>query len=84
MAEVVEALEHPDAEVEPVGVLGVQLPQDVDLQLGGLPVLVDVLNDLEREVGAPVAQVPDLGHLAEGALPEGADNLIPIQENITG
>ena len=46
VAEVVEGVVHPNAEVLALRVLRVQLLEDVDLQLGGFPVLVDVLDDL--------------------------------------
>jgi hypothetical protein len=41
-----EAIKHPDAEVPSARVLGVQLPEHVDLELGRLAVLVNVLDYL--------------------------------------
>ena len=59
----------------PLGVFFLQLLEDVDLELGGLPVLVHVLDDLEGQHLVRV-QLLHLDHLAEGSLAQGGQNFI--------
>ena len=83
VAEVIEGVVHPNAEVLALRVLRVQLLEDVDLELGGFPVLVDVLDDLERHVGVGL-QVPDSSHLPESSFSERRQNLVPLVDDVTG
>ena len=53
-----------------------QLAQHVDLQLGRLPVLLHVLDDLDGDRPALV-EILTLHHLPEGALSQLGNNLVP-------
>ena len=67
MAVVVEGVEHPDTEMFARRILAVQFLEDVDLQLGGFSVFVDVLDDLHGHVTVRVV-VPHFDNFPEGSL----------------
>ena len=83
MSVVVEGVKHSHTKMLATGVLAVELLQDVDLELGGLAILVDVLDDLHRHV-VLVVVVSHFHHLAEGPLAQGAHDLVPVADKVSG
>ena len=58
------------------GVALVDLLKHVDLELSGVAVLLDVLDDLQRNVATVALAVAALHHLAERSLAQLAHNLV--------
>lgn len=65
-----------DAMVQAIGIMAVQMQQDINLQLCGLAILGDTANDLNSDP-LPLAAIPTLDDLAKGALAQLTQNLIP-------
>ena len=83
VAKIVEGVKHPHTEVLPRRVLGVQLAQHVHLQLGRLPILVDVLDDLHGDTVLCLV-VLHLHHLAEGPFAQRGEDLVPVANPVAG
>ena len=58
-----------------------QLVEHIDLELGGLAILLDVLDDLDGD-DPPLVHVLALDHLAEGPLAQLAQDLVSDQTKI--
>jgi len=77
----VEPVEHLNATMLATRIVLGQLLQNVDLQLGGLAILLDVLDDLERQdLFLPV--VFHFDHLPEGPLSQGGHDLVAILDDV--
>ena len=83
MSVVVEPVIHLDTLESAVRVVGGQLVEDVDLQLGRVPILLHVLNNLDGQ-GFLLVQVLALDHLAKSALPQLIQYFIPKYLTVEG
>ena len=83
VAVVVEGVEHADTEMLARWILAVEFLQDVDLQLGGLSVLVNVLDDLHGHVTVRVV-VPHFHNLSKGSLSQSGHDLVPLTHEVPG
>ena len=83
MAKVVERVKHPNAEVLTLRVLRVEFLEDVDFKLGGLPVLVDVLDDLEGD-GRVCFKVSDSRNFSESSFSQRGQDFVSVVKDISG
>ena len=81
MPVVVEPVEHLYAAVAAPGIVLGKLLEDVDLQLGRLPVLLDVLDYFERN-DLVLVDVPHLDHLPERALSERGEDFEAVLDEV--
>ena len=78
---VVEPIQHGDAQVLAPGVVLVELVENIDLQLGGVLVLGDVLDDLEGDHPVLV-NVVALDDLAKGSLAEDLHEPVSVLDEV--
>ena len=50
--------------------------EHVDLELGGVAILLDILDDLQRDVGVTVLPIATLHHFAERSFAQLTHNLV--------